>query len=323
VIVDVAVYRDGRRVPGVETPADAWRVLDSGEGFVWLGLHEPSAAEFDDACTALELPALAVEDAIKAHQRPKLEVYDDVLFVVLRTACYDQPSESVEFGEILCFVGPRHLVAVRHGAASDLRTTRAALEARPELLARGPSAVLYGILDQVVDDYGPVVDGIEDDIAEVEDEVFRVLTANPVSRIYNLKREVILFRRAVHPLALPLERLVAGRLPSVDPGLTDYFRDVLDHVARVQEQVESMDDLLTNVLSANLTQVGVRQNDDMRRISAWAAMLILPTLLASVYGMNFDKLPGAHNDAGFALAVGSMIVIVTLMYRSFRSRGWL
>jgi magnesium transporter len=323
VIVDIAVYREGRRLPGIDSWTDAWAAYEQGDGFLWVGLYEPSHAEFEEACTRLHLHELAVEDAIKAHQRPKLEVFGDTLFVVLRTARYVDETETVEFGEILVFVGQRFVVVVRHGTASELASARADLEARPDFLAHGPSAVLYGILDKVVDDYVPVLDGLEDDVSEVEEAVFSMLTANPVERIYKLKREVIDFRRSIAPLVQPLGRLTDESLPCVGESVRAYFRDVLDHVQRASEQVESLDDALTSVLEANLIQVGVRQNDDMRKISAWAAMAIVPTLIASIYGMNFQHIPFARHGEGFVLTVGFMVVIVVVMYRYFRRQGWL
>lgn len=325
-IVDVAAYRDGARVPGVATVHDALAQCGSGDGFLWLGLYEPSRTEFEDAVHALALHELAVEDAIKAHQRPKLEVYGDSVFVVLRTARYVGETETVDFGEILLFVGPRFVVAVRHGEASELASVRRRLEARPDLLRHGPPAVVYAIVDRVVDDYFPVLDGIEDDIEEVEALVFSHAAANPVERIYKLKREVIELHRVAAPLLGPLEQVLdparAERL-GVPDDLAPYYRDVHDHLVRVTERINAARELLTGILEANLTQVSVRQNEDMRRISAWAAIGVVATLLTGIYGMNFADMPFLRHRLGFW---GTLVLILTvsmLLHRYFRRRGWL
>jgi magnesium transporter len=237
-IVDCAHYRDGvRQHEGPLGIAEAAKCVTGEEGeFVWLGLHEPSKEEMDSVASLFALPELAVEDAAKAHQRPKLEDYEECYFVVLRTARYDDPKEEVEFGEIHLFIGARYVIAVRHGAASELGPARQRLEERPELVRQGPPAAVWAILDKVVDDYLPVVEGIEVDIEEVEREIFTG-SGDSTQRIYFLKREVIEFRRATYPLLNPLEQLERGAFPQVGPELQSFFRDVADHARRVDEQV--------------------------------------------------------------------------------------
>jgi magnesium transporter len=323
VIVDCAVYERGRR-QGESLP-----ILGSREaarqraGFVWLGLYEPSEDEFADATSEFDFHEMAVEDALRAHQRPKLDVYDDSLLVVLKTARYLDDEEEVEFGEILVLLGTGFVVVVRHGAAAPLTAVRRRLEEDTELLALGPSAVLYGILDAVVDGYAPVIDGLDKDIGELEKEVFSEERTNPAARIYFLKREVLEFQQAVASLVDPLDRLTRGHHGYVNEELREYFRDVHDHLIRVAQEVASFRELLTSILDANLAQVGVRQNEDMRRISAWVAVAAVPTLIAGVFGMNFESIPGASRSWGFAAIVVVMVVIAAGLHRIFRRTGWL
>lgn len=322
-IVDCAVYVDGKRASEHLALADAAEASRGEGAFVWIGLHEPTEAEFDDVSREFNLHELAVEDAIKAHQRPKLEVYDDTLFVVLRSATYVDASESVEFGEVMLFVGKDFVVTVRHGEMSPLSEARRRLEEAPELLECGPGAVLHAVVDKVVDDYAPVLRGLEVDIQQVEEEVFSEGEHNPAQRIYKLKREVLDFQRAVGPLVEPMELFARGRVGLVHAELTEYFRDVGDHVIRINEQVEHFRDLLTSVLEANLTQVSVRQNEDMRKISAWVAIAAVPTLLAGIYGMNFTYMPELDWRFGYPMALLLMAGICLGLWRAFRRSGWL
>ena len=322
-IIDVAAYRDGRRCEDVVSLDRALEVTEDDGTFVWLGLYEPTEDEFDVACRRFDLHELAVEDAIKAHQRPKLEIFGSTISMVLRTARYLDAEEEVEFGEIFLFVGVRFVVAVRHGEASSLSPVRADLEARPDRLRCGPSAVLHAIVDHVVDDYLPVLEGIDNDIEEVEAQVFSQEGTNPVERIYNLKREVLDFHRATVPLVDPVERLAEGKVSHVHTEIQPYFRDVHDHLVRVTERVTVDRDLLNSVLEANLTQVGLRQNEDMRKISAWVAIGVVPTLLAGIYGMNLEQMPLLGHDAAFPLVIGAMVAIAGSLFALFRRRHWL
>jgi magnesium transporter len=322
VIVDCAVYEDGRRRAGELPLAHACDASRQRGAFVWIGLHEPSEEEFDAVRREFDLHELAVEDAITAHQRPKLEVYDDTLLVVLKPARYLRDERMVEFGEILIFLGDGFIITVRHGEAA-LHEVRVKTEERPELLRCGPGAALYAIVDRIVDDYIPVVDALDHDVESVEREVFSPSTSNPAEHIYQLKREVLELHAAVAPLAEPLDRLARGRHELIDEDIRTYFRDVHDHLLRVIQQVESDRDLLTSVLTANLTQVTVRQNEDMRKISAWAAIIAIPTMIAGLYGMNFHHMPELGWTYGYPITMAAIAVACVALYGYFRRIGWL
>jgi magnesium transporter len=322
-IVDCAVYRDGRRQEGDLTVAEASHLCREAGAFVWLGLHEPSSAEFAEVTREFGLHPLAVEDAVKAHQRPKLEAYDETLLLVLKPVKYIDRDEVVDIGEIALFVNPEFLISVRHGNPSPLKEVRERLEREPELVARGPGAVLYAIVDRIVDDYEPVVDGLTVDIQEVEEQVFSPNRYNPAERIYYLEREVLDFRRAVEPLAPAVERLATRALPGVDDELNPYFRDVHDHLLRVNGQLDQFRDLLSTALGANLTQVSVRQSEDMRRITAWVAILAVPTAVAGIYGMNFDHMPELRWEYGYPAVLVAISLVCLFLYVRFRKAGWL
>src|ERR687893_472337 len=321
-IVDNAIYVDGHRASEPRSLRETYEALRKSRGVAWIGLYKPSEEEFASVAEEFELHPLAVEDAVKAHQRPKLERYGETLFVVLRPARYLDESETVEFGEIHVFVGPGFVVTVRHGEASALDEVRQRLEGDPELLRQGPSAVLYAIMDQVVDDYAPVVEGLENDIQEIETEVFG---GNPgVSRrTYELSREVIEFQRATGPLAGVLGGLLEDEGLEIDPEVRTYLRDVQDHALRIIERVEGFRELLNNILSVNHTLVGIRQNDEVKKISGWAAILFAPTLVAGIYGMNFEYMPELHWVFGYPFALTLMLVVALALYLVFKRRGWL
>jgi magnesium transporter len=323
-IVDCAHYRDGvRQHEGVMTVQEAASRVGAARGdFVWVGLLEPTDEEMTAIAKLFGLHELAVEDAEHAHQRPKIEDYEDSYFIVLKTAHYHDETETVHFGEIDVFVGAGYVVSVRHGRGAELRSARRRLEQRPDLLKLGPAAVVWAIFDQVVDGYMPVTEGIDDDIEEVEKAVFDA-ESEPTERIYFLKREVIEFHRAVWPLLTPLESIVAGNIPQIDEQLRRYFRDVADHAQRIDEIVNSQRELLTSVLEANLALVSVKQNEVVKQISSWAAIIAVPTFIASVYGMNFEHKPELHQRIGYPLAVAAMFLSVALLYRFFKRVGWL
>jgi len=314
---------EGRRVEGRLELEHVPAACQRPDSFIWLGLYEPTEEEFEAVRGAFNLHELAVEDAVKAHQRPKLEVYDDSLFLVLKTARYLDAEERVEFGEILVFVGESFVVHVRHGEAAALSGVRRAVEGRQDLLRCGPGAVLHAIVDHVVDDYGPVIAGLENDIGEVELEVFSERGHNPVQRIYLLKREVLELQQAAAPLEEALDALHQGKFEVIHEDIREYFRDVHDHVLKVVERTETFSDLLTSILSANLTSVTVRQNEDMRKISAFVAMAAVPTMVAGIYGMNFEHMPELGWVAGYPLVLGVMGLVCALMYAFFRRSGWL
>src|SRR3954453_2819811 len=322
-IVDLAVYRDGKREDDVSFDQAFEACRDPGT-LVWIGLHEPSPDEFDSVKREFGLHELAVEDAMKGHQRPKLEVYDDnQLFLVLKTARYFEP-DVLEFGEILIFVGDQYIVSVRHGEASPLHDVRTRLEKRPELLKCGTGAVLHAIIDKVVDDYAPVLTNLDIDITHFEAEAFGDESPMGLTdRIYRLKRQVINLHRATAPLQEPAGRLADGRFSEIHEEIRPYFRDVYDHLVRTIQTADQYRELLTSILEANLTQVSVRQNEEMRKISAWAAILAVPTLIAGVYGMNFKNMPELHWRVGYPGAVALMVLISVSLYSYFRHIDWL
>ncbi|MGH3341957.1 MAG: magnesium/cobalt transporter CorA [Carbonactinosporaceae bacterium] len=333
-VVDCGIYREGRRLPGVfDFDAALRHVREAGRGFVWIGLHEPTETELGGIAERFDLHPLAVEDAVHAHQRPKLERYDDVLFAVFKTvsyvdggAAFSATSDVVETGEVMVFAGGDFIITVRHGEHGDLRSLRRRLDHNPDLLCEGPSAVLYAVADHVVDSYLMVTQALQDDIDAVETAVFSA-SATPRSRdagrIYQLKREVLELKRAIAPLARPLRMLAERPMRLVSPDIREYFRDVEDHLTRVSEQVSSFDELLTSIVHANLAQVTVAQNEDMRRISSWVAILAVPTAVAGIYGMNFAYMPELQWRYGYPLVLAVTATICVLLYRGFRRNGWL
>ena len=299
-----------------------------GSGFVWIGLHEPSTAQLEGIAERLGLHPLAVEDAVNAHQRPKLERYDDCLFAVVKTVHYNddgqQTVEVVETGEVMVFVGADFVVTVRHGEHGNLRSLRKRLEADEQLLANGPSAVLHAILDHAVDDYLSVTEALQRDMDDIETSVFDgVSRASETGRIYLLKREVVELRRCVTPLSTPLRLLAERRLPLIAAPIADYFRDVDDHLQRVVEQVASFDELLNTLVAANLAQAGVQQNEDMRKISAWVAIISVPTAVAGFYGMNFKHMPELNWTYSYPVVIAFIATSCVILHRSFKRNGWL
>ncbi|MFF7179373.1 CorA family divalent cation transporter [Streptomyces sp. NPDC008121] len=335
-VVDCAVYRDGSRVDDLDclTPRGAMSQVREGGGFAWIGLHEPTEAEFAGIAAEFGLHPLAVEDAVHAHQRPKLERYDDTLFTVFKTIHYVEhaaltaTSEVVETGEVMCFTGPDFVITVRHGGQGSLRNLRHRLQGEPELLCKGPSAVLHAIADHVVDGYIAVADAVELDIDQIEIDVFSPPAKGSTrgadtGRIYQLKREVLEFKRAVTPLQRPMQLLSERPMRLVDPDIQKYFRDVADHLARVQEQVVGFDELLNSILQANLAQATVAQNEDMRKITSWAAIVAVPTAVCGVYGMNFDHMPELHWRYGYPMVLLGITAICFTIHRTLKRNGWL
>jgi magnesium transporter len=327
VIVDRAIYRDGRRVAEPGNFADMAAACRDGGAIAWIGLYRPTEEEFAEVAREFELHELAVEDAVHAHQRAKLERYGATLFCVLRPARYIDETETVEFGEVHVFAGPHFVITVRHGDAPDLGAIRHGLEARPDLLQRGTVAILHAILDRVVDDYAPVVAGVENDIDEIEDEVFGG-SADVSRRVYELTREVIAFQRANNPLVSMVERLMTE--PGVDDEERRYLRNVHDHALRIQEQADGLRQLLQNILDVNLTretktltEASHNQNEEIKKISAWAAILFAPTLVGTIYGMNFDHVPELHWWLGYPFALGLMLAVSLTLYLVFRRRNWI
>ncbi|WP_367320035.1 magnesium and cobalt transport protein CorA [Streptomyces sp. HUAS ZL42] len=337
-VVQAALYRDGVRVSSPATLADTFRELrEEPSGMAWIGLARPTERELLSLAEEFDLHPLSVEDAMEAHQRPKLERYGDTLFVVLRAARYLDAPEEVDFGELHVFVGPDFVITVRHGAAPDLSAVRRRMEETPELLKLGPEAVLYAILDAVVDGYEPVVAGVQNDIDEIETEVFR---GDPeVSRrIYELSREMVEFQRATRPLVGMLHGLMAGFAKyGTDEELQRYLRDVADHVTHTSERVDGFRQALTDILTVNATLVtqeqnaemralaeaGFEQNEEIKKISSWAAILFAPTLVGTIYGMNFEHMPELRWSFGYPFAIALMAIVCTSLYVIFKRRDWL
>ena len=339
-VVDCAVYVDGSRLPGRFTHERALdEVRRRGEGFVWIGLHEPDEEQITGIADVFGLHELAVEDAVHAHQRPKLERYDDTLFMVLKTVryCGSRPpshpagarprdaaaQEGVATGEVMTFLGRDFVITVRHGDHSGLQDVRRRLEADPEQLALGPSTVLHAIADHVVDGYLAVTAAIEDDIDELEREVFTPRSAPDAERIYAMKREVLELRRAVVPLGGPLRKLTEGYSALVPHEVRSYFRDVDDHLVTVAERIASFNELLTSLVDAALAKITMQQNGDMRKITSYAAMISVPTMVAGIYGMNFTDMPELHWHYGYPVIMALTAVACLLLFRVFRRNEWL
>jgi len=338
VIGDCGVYEGGRRQSGRLSLHDARDAAQTTDGFVWIGLQQPSVEEFAVVADAFQLPSLAVEDAITAHQRPKLEAYAEVLFVVLKPVRYVNHEEVVDVSEIAFFIGPNFVVTVRHGQSDVLRQVRAEYDAGTLAVGvNGTTGILYRAADLVVDNYELAIAHINEDVDEIESQVFGTDGTNHSERIYKLKREIAEFRRAVNPLLEPLDRLARSDVPGIDPESAPYFRDVLDHVRRASDAIDGHDRLLTDVLQADLSraaarhseiavrqnEIAVRQNEDMRKISAWAAIAFVPTAIAGIYGMNFENMPELHWEYGYFMVVGVIAATCLGLHRLFRRNGWL
>ncbi|MFP5072273.1 magnesium and cobalt transport protein CorA [Pseudonocardia nantongensis] len=350
-VIDNAVYVDGQRAAAPDSVdgalAELHRCRDGGSGgdeangnsFCWIGMLRPDESEIQDLAAEFELHSLAVEDTVNAHQRPKMERYGDTEFVVLRPARYVDRDEVVQIGEVHLFLGPNFVITVRHAVEPELGAVRERLERDPELLSHGPMAVLYAVLDRVVDDYLPVLTGLQDDIDQIEEQVFR---GDPAvsRRIYQLTREVIAFQRAVEPLQeifLELRGRFAKSGEAPDVELRRAMRDVIDHATRVRERVEGFRDLLGNILTVNstlvaqrqneemtrLSEAGYTQNEQMKRVSSWAAILFAPSLVAGIYGMNFDYMPELHWTLGYPMAFALMLVLAGVLFAAFKHNDWL
>jgi magnesium transporter len=324
-IADNAIYVDGRRAAqqpsSLQETYEALRQLD--DAVAWIDLYKPTQEEFESVAQELELPPRVIEGAIKPQQRPKLVRYGDSLFVVLKTARYLDEPEKVEFSEVHVLVGKDFIVTVRYEEIPALEEVRRRLEGEPELLRQGPQPILREIMDQIVDDYEPVLEGLGTDIQEVEDEVFGGNADDVSQRIYELSRELVQFQRATSPLARSLERGGERNEHDIDPELRSYLRELHDRVLRVEEPTEGFRDMLSDILVVNLTLIGVRQNDQTKKISAWAAILIVPTLITGIYGMNFDFMPELHWTFGYPFALALMVSISVGLYAVFRHVRWL
>ena len=328
VVVDCAVYVDGRRQAPV-APEEALESAVAHGGFVWLGLYEPTEEELTSISARYGLHPLAVEDAVYAHQRPKLEHYDDALFMVLKTATYVEhehltsTSEIVDTGEVMVFLGAHYVITVRHGSHSGLTGLRTRLEEQRELLCLGPSAVLYAVADLVVDTFVEVAGAVTDDVDELETSVFSPDRTDDIGRLYQLKRELMSLRKAVSPLEVPLQKLAERQIDVVPDAMRSYFRDVQDHAIRVRDQVAGLDELLSSILQASLARSTMADNQDMRKISAYAGIIAVPTAIAGIYGMNFEHMPELGWRYGYPLVLLVILTACVLLYRGFKRNGWL
>jgi magnesium transporter len=328
VVVDCAVYVDGIRQGPVD-PEDALETATRQGGFVWLGLYEPTEDELTAISARYALHPLAVEDAVYAHQRPKLEHYDGALFMVLKTARYVEheeltaTSEVVDTGEVMVFLGKNYVITVRHGQHTGLTELRGRLEEDRDLLRLGPAGVLYALADLVVDTYVDVADAVAEDVDELEGSVFSPERTDDIGRLYQLKRELMQLRRAVAPLEAPLQKLTERQIDVIPDAMRSYFGDVLDHAIRVRDQVNALDELLSSILQASLARTSLADNEDTRKISAWAAMIAVPTLISGVYGMNFQYMPELSWHFGYPLVLVLMVITSVVLYRGFKRNGWL
>jgi magnesium transporter len=322
-IVDYALYQNGLRY---NEPSNLGELISKARtegGFVWLGLAEPTESEFAKIAQDFQIHPLAVEDAVAAHQRPKFEEFPNVQAMVLKTAFYEEKGSLISTGEILCFIGDYFIVVVRHGSGAPLANTRHHLEANPEHLAKGPYAVLHAILDHVIDCYIDISVELENDVTQAEQKVFGETRESASQEIYLLKREVIEFRHAIDPLLSPLQNLASMGARHIPTELTPFFRDTLDHLSRASDAAAGLDSLLTSALQAEIAQVQLQQNEDMRKITSYVALASVPTMVAGIYGMNFDTMPELRWQYGYPIVLGSLVLVTAFLYRKFKKSGWL
>jgi magnesium transporter len=321
-IVACAAYRDGQRVGNVEIE-DISEVLKDPDQFIWVGLHEPTAALLARIQEEFGLHTLAVEDAHRAHQRPKIETYGDSLFVVLQTAQTNE-RRQIEFGETHFFLGSNFLVTVRHGSSLAYTDVRARAESTPALLRKGPGFALYAVMDAIVDQYFPVIAALEHDLDDIEELIFAEQSSRATTaQIYRLKRELLKIKRAVSPLIDISNRLVRFDLHLIAEDTRPYFRDVYDHVIRINEMVDTARELLTTALEANFSLISIAQNEIAKRFTGWAAILAIPTMVAGIYGMNFDFMPELSWQWGYPLVLGMTFGLSGYLFFRFRRAGWL
>lgn len=320
-ILQCAAYAQGRRLGPVDLE-DISEVLKQPDRFVWIGVRDPDETLLHKLQEEFGLHELAVEDALRAHQRPKMEEYGDSIFVVLRTAFLAEGE--ISFGETHLFVGPRYVVSIRHGPSLGYTPVRSRCESMPHLLAKGPGFVLYALMDFIVDEFFPIADALEDRLEQLEEEIFgNGFSAETTERIYSLKRELVALKRAVSPLIDVCNRLLRFDAIFITEDTRLYFRDVYDHVIRVNETVDNLRELLTTALEANLSLIAVHQNDVMKKLAAWAAIIAMPTAIAGIYGMNFRFMPELEWNFGYPVALTLMATACTTLYRRFRTAGWL
>jgi magnesium transporter len=315
VLIDQARYRNGHRVDFDEAQIDG--------DFVWIGLSEARPAELERLAEDYSLDPLAVEDTLSGKQRPKLDEYSGQTFLLLKTVAYDPRSERVVLGDVSLYVSPMYVIAVRHGEALPLKSVRAQLEANPKKLADGSTSVVHEVVDRLVDQYMDVSAHLLEDVEQLEDSVFDDEVPSPASRLYFVKREVIEFRRAVLPLVAPLTKLAEGKVRYIDPKYSARFADVRDHLLKVMDEIEFMNDLIDAALHANAALIQVNQNEDMRKISAWVGIGAVPTMVAGIYGMNFEHMPELGWKFGYPLVLVGLTIVCGQLFRTFRRNRWL
>lgn len=321
-IVNCATYQGGRRIADVDLNK-VHEVLKDESQFVWIGLHEPSAQVLQSVQEEFNLHDLAIEDAHRAHQRPKIELYGDNIFIVMRTAHKNQ-QQHIEFGETHFFVGKNFIVSVRHGSSVAYTEVRSRCESMPELLSKGQSFVLYAIMDFIVDRYFPVVDDMEKELEMIEDEIFKQKPRRQTTeQIYQLKRELLEVRRAVSPLVDICNRLMRFDIKSISAETHPYFRDIYDHVVRINEMVDNTRELLNTALEANFSLISISQNDTSKKFAGWAAIIAVPTMVAGFWGMNFKVMPETESEYGFYSIILGTIAACAILYLLFRRSGWL
>jgi magnesium transporter len=313
VLVDSAVYINGVRCDEVEP----------GSGFTWVGLLDPKVDEMQDYQQKYSLHSLAVEDAVLGRQRPKIDVYPRHSFLILKTVMYDLTTSRIVLGDIGVFINEKLIVIVRHGDAIPMRSIRADLEKHPDRLKEGTTAVLHEVLDRLVDQYLDVAWNLQEDVERLEDMVFDDEIPAPSARLYTVKRELLEFRRAVDPLIEPLNRLASSEVPHIDPQFAPQFADVRDHLMKAIDDVNTMNDLMDAALHANLALIQVQQNVDMRKISAWVGIGAVPTMVAGIYGMNFENLPELQWKYGYYVVLGALAAVSAGLFRLFRKNNWL
>lgn len=322
-IVDSALYQNGKRVNGPADISDLVDIARKTGGFVWLGLAEPTQGEFEHVVGELNFHPLAVEDAVHAQQRPKIEEYEGLTFFTLKTVFYNESNSAISTGELICFVEKEFIVIVRHGEGTPLVSVRNELEAKPDFLALGPFAVLHAVLDRVIDEYTSIATELENDVINLETKVFSGKRQTFSQEIYFLKRELIEYRHAIEPLVTPLQKLTSEIHAQTPEVLKPFFRDTLDHLLRACEHASGMDSLLTTALQADLAHVQVRQNEDVRKISAWVALAAGPTMIAGIYGMNFKFMPELEWRFGYPLVLAIVTSLSSFLFYKFKKAEWL
>ena len=322
-IVDSALYQNGIRVVGPSDISDLVDIARTSGGFVWLGLAEPTHDEFEHVVGELNFHPLAVEDAVHAQQRPKIEEYEGLTFFTLKTVFYNEANSAISTGELICFLEKDFIVIVRHGEGSPLVAVRQEIEAKPDFLKLGPYAVLHAVVDRVIDEYAVIANELENDVINLETKVFGGKRQTFSQEIYFLKRELIEYRHAIEPLVVPLQKLVSETFSQMPEFLKPFFRDTLDHLMRACEHASGMDSLLTTALQADLAHVQVRQNEDVRKISAWVALAAGPTMIAGIYGMNFKFMPELDWKFGYPLVLGVVTSLSSFLFYKFRKADWL